>query len=643
MAPPKELITLQFGSYANYVGAHYWNVAEELLGLQACDGASSSSSAVSTGVVYRSVEDHQGSVSYHPRLILFDMCGSLGGLNAAGEVGTGQQAADVAAAAATWDGGVVTCESERVEASWFVSSLAEEEEGSYGEDGERDDEADMDQHGDYSDGEGGPGGGRASRQARGGGIQARAGLDAAAHKSAAADEEVSPVEEAAAALDAPGGVRYWTDYLKAVLHPRSLGIVKGVWAGADVWGGYGEGAGALAGEEAREEALDRVRFFAEECDSLQGFQVMAEDLGGWGRVAADVLAELREDYANKKVLLFSVRAPIPPSSGEMADVAPSRSDRCWPALNRALSTAALSESVSLYIPLECPPPAVSAPLLHWDRHQAFHTSALCAAAMDTATLPFRLQPGQHGADDMDAWLELATGGRSHRSMTLSSLFGHLPAPQLASAHDIAAAADQRRRDAGSNAPCALRGALAFSEGHPCASGRDLRSESVVLRGLRTADSRAARAGEAQAALDEWLLTERLQLRALRHRCVAPQALPVPLPFPNLFSPALSRSGDAAAHMVSPPPPPRGRLSVASLPVLTRLQHSGASRAVLGQQVTGFREARRSAAGSTTLSAWGYSREDLDEVEERVHDVIGTLPQALFGSDSDESMGEDEGL
>lgn len=92
-----------------------------------------------------------------------------------------------------------------------------------------------------------------------------------------------------------------------------------------------------------------------------------------------------------------------------------------------------------------------------------------------------------------------------------------------------------------------------------------------------ATRRAARAGEAQAALDEWLLTERLQLRALRHRCVAPQALPVPLPFPNLFSPALSRSGDAAAHMVSPPPPPRGRLSVASLPVLTRLQHSGASR------------------------------------------------------------------
>lgn len=137
----------------------------------------------------------QGSVSYHPRLILFDMCGSLGGLNAAGEVGTGQQAADVAAAAATWDGGVVTCESERVEASWFVSSLAEEEEGSYGQDEERDGEADMDQHGDYSDGEGGAGGGgRASRQARGGGIQARAGLDAAAHKSAAADEEVSPVE-----------------------------------------------------------------------------------------------------------------------------------------------------------------------------------------------------------------------------------------------------------------------------------------------------------------------------------------------------------------------------------------------------------------------------------------------------------------
>ncbi len=36
-------------------------------------------------------------------------------------------------------------------------------------------------------------------------------------------------------------------------------------------------------------ALYWRRFFAEECDSLQGFQALAEDLSGFGQLAADML------------------------------------------------------------------------------------------------------------------------------------------------------------------------------------------------------------------------------------------------------------------------------------------------------------------------------------------------------------------
>ncbi len=64
-------------------------------------------------------------------------------------------------------------------------------------------------------------------------------------------------------------MRSWTDYLKAHLHPRSVSLLPGVWAGVAEWSGYGHGQGALASEEAREDALDRIRAFAEECDSLQ--------------------------------------------------------------------------------------------------------------------------------------------------------------------------------------------------------------------------------------------------------------------------------------------------------------------------------------------------------------------------------------
>lgn len=61
----------------------------------------------------------------------------------------------------------------------------------------------------------------------------------------------------------------WTDYLKVNLHPRSVYLLPGLWAGAAEFSGFGHGRGALTSSEAREEALDRVRCFAEECDSLQ--------------------------------------------------------------------------------------------------------------------------------------------------------------------------------------------------------------------------------------------------------------------------------------------------------------------------------------------------------------------------------------
>jgi hypothetical protein len=57
--------------------------------------------------------------------------------------------------------------------------------------------------------------------------------------------------------------------LQVVLHPRSVYQVPGVWHGVAQLEGFHPGVDLLHGEEAREEVLDRVRFFAEDCDSLQ--------------------------------------------------------------------------------------------------------------------------------------------------------------------------------------------------------------------------------------------------------------------------------------------------------------------------------------------------------------------------------------
>ncbi len=70
-------------------------------------------------------------------------------------------------------------------------------------------------------------------------------------------------------LNADDGVKSWTDFLKVYLHPQSLCLVPGMWQGACDFSGFGHGSSALSSEEFREDALDRVRLFAEECDALQ--------------------------------------------------------------------------------------------------------------------------------------------------------------------------------------------------------------------------------------------------------------------------------------------------------------------------------------------------------------------------------------
>ena len=124
------------------------------------------------------------------------------------------------------------------------------------------------------------------------------------------DEErrSAALEASAAALDTDDA-KSWTDFCKACFHPRSHAILPGLWRGVDLFAGFGEGVEHLRTEERREEARDAVRFWAEECDHLRGFQVFAEDLSGFGGVAATVLEELRDEYGTAPVTLFSLRPP----------------------------------------------------------------------------------------------------------------------------------------------------------------------------------------------------------------------------------------------------------------------------------------------------------------------------------------------
>lgn len=68
----KEIVSLQFGHYANFVGTHWWNIQET--------GFSYSPDVVSEinhDVLFREGITHKGETTFTPRLLLADLKGSL--------------------------------------------------------------------------------------------------------------------------------------------------------------------------------------------------------------------------------------------------------------------------------------------------------------------------------------------------------------------------------------------------------------------------------------------------------------------------------------------------------------------------------------------------------------------------------------
>lgn len=75
----REICTLQFGHYSNYLGAHFWNIQELNF-----DYTGTVKTEVNNDILYREGQTAQGQVTYTPRLLLADLKGSLKSLPASG-------------------------------------------------------------------------------------------------------------------------------------------------------------------------------------------------------------------------------------------------------------------------------------------------------------------------------------------------------------------------------------------------------------------------------------------------------------------------------------------------------------------------------------------------------------------------------
>lgn len=476
---------MQMGAYANFVGAHYWNLQDELLGPHPGSAGDTHIAEIDSNVLYRVGETYEGMATYTPRLIAVDVKGSLGAVKSTGTLYEPPSAADLSSVA-TWNGPLRLHKFKAVQKTAFQVSL-EEEENEY-------------------------------RSQQSTNVSQSYGESTSERVDSDRREEVgnkngflsSEVPKDTGLSRFTDRVQYWTDYLKAPFHPSTVLELKASWGGDEPFAqprSYVEGLSLMEDRENVDEIGERVRMLAEGCDNLQAFQFSVDETAGFSAISAEVLGELDDDYSKVSRLLFSLQPPE--TSWGHSNRLPLLID----SLTSCLSFAVLSSQADLYVPLGRQSLSGVFSNLLVDETRAFHSSAVYAAALDSLTMPYRLSPfgGAIGAVDAASLVRLLA-----QTPTSKIAFAamSLPAPSLAGGV---------RLEAASLAPVVEQ-----------YKGKETFAEALVIRDRPvTGTSRFVDPSIRQRSLQSSLQLEGGR-PAVRHVTLSQQPLAIPYPFPPIF-------------------------------------------------------------------------------------------------------------
>lgn len=151
------------------------------------------------------------------------------------------------------------------------------------------------------------------------------------------------------------------------------------------------------------------RPFVEECDHMQGIQVFTTADDAWGGFAAEYLELLRDEYPKSCIWVWGLQAPV-------LDAA--RDKRQLRLVNTAQSLSSLREQASMVVPLAFPEDNMPSSVVA-DARSPWHSSALFAAAAETASLPSRLFSGS--GPQMSSMADMAEMLNTTGNLTVANL------------------------------------------------------------------------------------------------------------------------------------------------------------------------------------------------------------------------------
>lgn len=513
----REIVTLQFGHYANFVGTHWWNIQSSSFIYH--QDTLTTPKEINNDVLFREGENILREVTYTPRLIICDLKGSLNSLK---ETGTLYDAPEAAFNNdGIWMGNVAKHKCGGVTKNEFLRDLDYEEARLRGSAHAMDTDNDEKEKAEMDVGNSG-----AQKEVFG-------------HK----------------VYDLNDSVVVWSDFLKLHLHPKTLEVVRNYQHNNELETFDVFGYGVEAYRAQQQDVEDRLHFFAEECDNLEGFNLMVDTYNAFGGLASSFLADILDDYSKKAVVIYSVS----PASFPSASV----NEEQHRLMNLALSYEALLPNSSVFLPLSTSAslwknagPFCRPPYLQYKPNLPYHSSALLAASIDTMTLPLRLENNPTSMTDMATSLTMF--GRK-----LVSTHTSLPFP----INDTGSFLETMTSSGDTNIGHHLYSMTPYIS-QCCDSPY---SQFAVCRGVNSPGSRnsLSPAGDKTQSVNDVLLShlERVYKTSYSLSWAVRQPCKVVSPYPNVFSPQVTKCG-----LISARNRPVGQ-GVETVPVVTLLQSS----------------------------------------------------------------------
>ncbi|KAL9653478.1 hypothetical protein ABK040_002111 [Willaertia magna] len=393
----REIITLQFGHFSNFIGTHYWNIQQQVINeyLPLINNPQISNFKAeidNLNILYRESNPHNDDRSiYLPRLLMFDLKGSRGSLRKQGYqyepyepvLKNQQQFIENHKNILPWSQGIqlerTFMPQKQTKFTQYLLNHGHTDELIVNKEIEHEEEDEL------------------------------------------LDYTRKEIEE-----DLDKNVSVWSDYLHFDIHPKTIcepfqfqfnndnyqvlnninnyiaqedemilndnTTVNNGFSMEDPFDIYSTGKEVFFGNnlsvDQYDEFTSQLMYFVEECDSLNGFQLFSDTFNAWGLTCNDMLQIIKDEVGSKYPLIVYGSSPFIPQFN-------SESDRLKFILNTCFSYADFYENASLFIPNSCQHLNNSLDLLpqfksNLNLTHMYHSSSILASAFDNVSLAYRL-------------------------------------------------------------------------------------------------------------------------------------------------------------------------------------------------------------------------------------------------------------